>query len=337
MAVAVCEEGCLVGHPSRKCRKRKELRGRLFAQRAKTILNPFFLSSYIRADIVREKVPLIDHTGISLYLESFKVDDGQKKLPLLMVHGLTYSSHEFDVDYKDYSLVRFLAKSGYEVWLLDIAGYGRSQQVEDGFMTNSDYAAENLVYAARKILSLRGGDRIDLFGWSWGGLVASKFAIKYPRLLRKLVLYAPLTFGLKEKAVDSPFINNTWAHAADDFQLSSDGKLDLDITEPSVVDLYVSNCRRYDRDVCPNGGRREVLISPHKNLFDAGAIKAPTLILGGTNDQYCSVENCQYTYSNLGDENSKLVIFDGASHMMMIEKPYYRSFRQHVVDFLLFS
>ena len=46
-----------------------------------------------------------------------------------MIHGVTYSSHEFDINYKDYSLVRFLTGEGYAVWRLDIAGFGQSEEL----------------------------------------------------------------------------------------------------------------------------------------------------------------------------------------------------------------
>ena len=59
------------------------------------------------------------------------------------MHGSTYSSHEFDIDYEDYSLVRRLAREGYAVWRLDVAGYGQSGKVEDGLMPDTAYAAED--------------------------------------------------------------------------------------------------------------------------------------------------------------------------------------------------
>ena len=285
-------------------------------------------------DIVRERFPLKDQNGVDLYFESFRLDDGLEKRPLLMVHGLTYASHEFDVDCGDYSLVRYFASRGYEVWLFDVAGYGRSQEIEDGFATTSDYAAENAAIAAERILALRGFDKLDLFGWSWGGLTAGKLAISRPDLIRRLVLYAPLTFGMKDKRVELPFISNTWAHAADDFQVTESGEIDSDITEPEVADLYVSDCRRFDRDTSPNGGRREIFISPEKRILAAELINMPTLVISGTHDQYCSVESSRSTYALLPNKDSKLIIVEGASHMMMIEKPFYRAFRKTVADFL---
>ena len=94
-----------------------------------------------------------------------------------MIHGLTYSSHEFDVDYKDYSLSRFLARNGYNVWLLDITGYGQSDPIENGFIADSNYAAED-IHAAVKFISEQNGQRkIDILGWSWGTVTTNDLIV----------------------------------------------------------------------------------------------------------------------------------------------------------------
>src|SRR5919201_6082260 len=46
---------------------------------------------------------------------------------VLLVHGLTYpSTPNFDVDYQDYSWMAYLARAGFDVFAMDITGYGRS-------------------------------------------------------------------------------------------------------------------------------------------------------------------------------------------------------------------
>ena len=76
----------------------------------------------------------LERNGTGLYLSQTLLGETQPQKQILLVHGVTYSSHEFDIDYQDYSLVRLLAGNGYGVWQLDIAGFGRSENVEDGFM-----------------------------------------------------------------------------------------------------------------------------------------------------------------------------------------------------------
>ena len=86
-----------------------------------------------------DEYPLV-REGIALHLDRIAVEGATPDRNILLVHGLTYSSHEFDINYEDYSLVRLLARAGYALWRLDVAGYGRSGVVEDGFTPNSDYA-----------------------------------------------------------------------------------------------------------------------------------------------------------------------------------------------------
>ncbi len=64
----------------------------------------------------------LERNGIELYLDRVSIKDADPEKNILLIHGVTYSSHEFDIDYQDYSLVRALAKKGYGVWRLDIAG-----------------------------------------------------------------------------------------------------------------------------------------------------------------------------------------------------------------------
>lgn len=111
----------------------------------------------------------LERNGISLHLDCMKLENSAPENNILLMHGSTYSSHEFDIDYEDYSLVRRLAREGYAVWRLDIAGYGQSGKVEDGLMPDTAYAAEDIRAAMELIASETGQNRIDLLGRCCGG------------------------------------------------------------------------------------------------------------------------------------------------------------------------
>jgi len=285
------------------------------------------------AEIVRKLVPL-ERAGVHLYLESYQCQDVPDPEPILLVHGLTYSSHEFDVNYADYSLTRFLAAKGFEVWLLDIAGYGSSGQVQDGFKPNSDYASEDIRAAVELISARHHLQSIDVLGWSWGTVTSGRFAARHPELVKKLVLYAPIVAGLGAQEVQQPFNKNTWQHAAGDFQVKADQTIDYSIVEPAVAATYLSNCWRYDQDSSPNGGRRDLLVSSQARLIPTAKIKAPVLIIAGSKDAYVTPALCQEAYGTLTNSKSQVAIIPGASHVMLMEKPYYRVFRDKVVKFL---
>ncbi len=275
----------------------------------------------------------LERNGYKLHLDCLRSVDTTYKKNILLVHGLTYSSHEFDVNYGDYSLARFLADKGYAVWRVDVAGYGQSQAVEDGFMPNSDYAAEDVAAAAAAILKISGQKQLDVLGWSWGTVTSSRFAAKHPDMVRRLVLYAPILSGLGAGNVTSPFNNNTWVHAAGDFQMTKDGAIDYNIVEPAVVAEFQSNCWRYDGNSSPNGGRRDLISSPSNLLIFPEQLKMPTFVIAGDNDPYINKDLFHSLEPKL-PAGSDVVEIKGAAHAMMMEKPFYKDFRNKVMAFL---
>jgi pimeloyl-ACP methyl ester carboxylesterase len=283
------------------------------------------------ADIQRTVFPL-ERNGVQLHLERRQTNEEGEKPSILLVHGLTYSSHEFDVNYGDYSLARFLANNGYAVWLLDIAGYGRSQKVEDGFVPNSDYAVEDIAAAAKLITETSKTTKLHVLGWSWGTVTGGRFAARYPDLVDKLILYAPIVAGLASIDVTEAYNANTWEHAASDFQIKPDGSIDYDIVERPAADTFLSNCWRYDGAGSPNGGRRDLLVDPGKRLIPIADIKAPTLLIMGDKDPYVPAALREEALEALAD--GKLIVIEGAAHAMMMEKPYYKEFQARVLEFL---
>ena len=97
-----------------------------------------------------------ERNGFALHLDRVTEKNTDAARQILLIHGSTFSSHEFDIQYKDYSLVQRLAREGYAVWRLDIAGYGRSEPVTDGFMPDTAYAADDIHAAVEEIVRISG-------------------------------------------------------------------------------------------------------------------------------------------------------------------------------------
>ena len=275
----------------------------------------------------------LTRNGIALHLDRTTADGTKSRKNILLTHGVTYSSHEFDVDYKDYSLARRLADEGYAVWKLDIAGFGQSGEVEDGYMPDSDYAAEDINAAVEKIVSESGQDKIDILGWSWGTVTASRYASKYMDHLNRLVLYAPILSGIGNYEVTGDFHHNTWEHAADDFQRDSDGNFDYSITEREMIEMFCSNCWHYDDEYSPNGGRRDICVDKSEKLINLSKITVPTLVICGGSDLYLNYDLVNSALDQLS-EGSELEVIEGGAHVIMYEKPYYKEFQSKLTAFL---
>ncbi|GHT02339.1 alpha/beta hydrolase [Synergistales bacterium] len=290
-----------------------------------------FASNALAADIVTKDFPL-ERNGVKLFLERYQEPGKEEIGQILLVHGLTFASHEFDLDFKDYSFARYLARNGYSVWLLDIAGYSRSGLVTDGFQPDSDYAAEDINAAVDLILA-ETKTPPDILGWSWGTVTGGRFAAKYPEKVRKLVLYAPIVAGLVHVDVKDAFKTEAWKGADEDFQRNASNVIDNTITDPGVVDLFNKNTEKYDNHPVPNGGRRDLLVSPNNRLIPTAELKVPVLMIVGDKDPYVSVKLVREAAASVPG-GAELRIFPGAGHALFMEIPNYVPFREAVLDFL---
>ena len=141
--------------------------------------------------------------GVSLYVREKYPAAMTQFTPgrtVLFVHGATYPAETaFDLTLDGFSWMDYIARRGFDVYLLDVRGYGRSTRpsVMEGppeasapFATTADARADVAAVAAY-IRERRGIGRLCLLGWSWGCATMGSFAAAYPEQVERLVLFAP--------------------------------------------------------------------------------------------------------------------------------------------------
>jgi pimeloyl-ACP methyl ester carboxylesterase len=140
---------------------------------------------------------------------------------VLFVHGAgTPAEVSFDVPYQDYSWMAYLANAGFDVFAMDMTGYGRSTRplpMNDPCnlapeqqqtlipallsapcppsyphqMTTIASDWNDLSAVVDYIRALRHVDRVSLVAWSLGGPRAGGYAAQHPEKIQKLVFLAP--------------------------------------------------------------------------------------------------------------------------------------------------
>ncbi|RAU21695.1 alpha/beta hydrolase [Paramagnetospirillum kuznetsovii] len=119
---------------------------------------------------------------------------------VLFIHGASYPAHSsFDFPIDGKSWMDWLAEQGYDVYSLDIRGYGKSTRPPEMKQTpeanapivDTIQAVEDLSSAVDFILSRRNSQQLTLVGWSWGATVAGTYASTSAERVGRLVLYAP--------------------------------------------------------------------------------------------------------------------------------------------------
>jgi pimeloyl-ACP methyl ester carboxylesterase len=120
---------------------------------------------------------------------------------LLFVHGATYpASTAFDLPLGGASWMDYIASRGYDVYLLDLRGYGRSTRPKEmaekpeanGPIVRGDVAVKDIGSVVDFILKRRNIPRLNLVGWSWGTTLMATYTSGHAENVERLVLYAPV-------------------------------------------------------------------------------------------------------------------------------------------------
>ncbi len=108
---------------------------------------------------------------------------------------------------RDYSLMDFFAQHEYDVWAIDIHGYGHSDKTDDWIDVKS--AAADISAGVEYIAKLRGVSKVDLFGCSAGTQRAGLYTMEHPERVARLILQAGFWKGSEEsRAMNRKRIEN---------------------------------------------------------------------------------------------------------------------------------
>jgi pimeloyl-ACP methyl ester carboxylesterase len=128
-----------------------------------------------------------DTPGIELYVRNKRFADHRpsSNKTVLFVHGATYPSEtSFDLKLDGLSWMDYIAAHGWNVYLVDLRGYGRStrpSEMSDPAENNepivtTDVAIRDVDSAVDFILERDNISRVNLIGWSWGTTIMGGYS-----------------------------------------------------------------------------------------------------------------------------------------------------------------
>jgi len=205
------------------------------------------------------------------------------------------------------------AGESHKVWTYQTNRFPDSLAID--LPGHPDGERENTIegYAAfvDKSLNQREPSSVILVGHSMGGAIVLKLALKAPSYLRGIVLVAT---GAKLRVtplileeIKTDFVNVT--------------KLIMDFAfSPEAPDWLKGRCLGELQRIRP-----EVVLGDFEacdkfdSMNDIQRIKIPSLIVCGSDDRLTPVKYSEYLNKNI--QGSRLVVIQGAGHMVMMEKP----------------
>jgi len=282
---------------------------------------------------------------------------------VLFVHGAgTPAEVAFDVPYQDYSWMGYLANADFDVFSVDMTGYGRStrpapmndpcnlaEAAQRTFVPRllaapcpatytqsittigSDW--DDISAAVEYIRALRRVEKVSLVAWSQGGPRSGGYTAQHPDRVNRLVLLAPAYNRMTpdgppgRSAQSGPF--NTQSH--EEFVANWDRQVGCtDQYDQPVSDAVWSEMLASDPVGATWGtGVRRAPNTPTWGWNNATVTKTrtPMLMFTGVHDKQVSPDRVRELYMDLGSSEKVFVDLACSSHNAMWERNHMLMFR----------
>lgn len=283
---------------------------------------------------------------------------------VLFVHGAgTPAEVSFDVPYQDYSWMAYLARAGFDVFSMDMTGYGRStrpaamnepcnlsREQQAGFIPAligepcpANYAHQLTTIASdwndldavvNRVRALRHVERVSLVAWSLGGPRAAGYAAQHPEKVQRIVLLAPAYDRARAAgppaqvpANGAAFNTQTQAEfvANWDRQVGCPGQYDPAASDAVWADMLESDPVGATWGA---GARRAPQVTTWGfNNAVVSKMQIPTLMVSGVHDKQVPQERVREMYTDLGSRQKVFIDLACSSHNAMWEKNHLLLFR----------
>lgn len=283
---------------------------------------------------------------------------------VLFVHGAgTPAEVTFDVPYKDYSWMAYLARAGYDVFSMDMTGYGRStrpaamndpcnfskeQQAQfvpglipapcapshPSPITTMDSDWNDIATVVEHLRALRRVDKVSIVGWSQGGPRSAGYAARNPGKVARLVVLAPAYTRAGPAAAPSPLPASAGpmtAQSRSDFTANWDRQVGCpDQYEPAASAAVWSEMLASDSVGATWGpGVRRAPSVPTWGFNQAVVAKmqTPFLMVTGAHDKQVAPQRVRELYADLGSKEKVIVDLACSSHNAMWERNHLLLFK----------
>jgi pimeloyl-ACP methyl ester carboxylesterase len=252
---------------------------------------------------------IIDVDGLKVY---YKETGPQGAPALLLLHGFGSSLQAWD----DWSLK---LEQKYRVIRLDLPGFGLT-----GASPANDYSEEKDLAILTHFVDKLGLEKFSVVGHSMGGKMAWSLAASQPERVQALVLMAPDGFpetkDIGTKPYEVPAIMGLIKFVLPKYLVRKS-------IEPAFSDADALNdalVNRYFDMLRAPGVRGAILERSNQTIYTdpvprLKAIKAPTLLIWGEQDQMIPSTNAQ-SYANVLS-NSTTVLIPKLGHLLQEEQP----------------
>jgi pimeloyl-ACP methyl ester carboxylesterase len=289
---------------------------------------------------------------------------------VVFVHGAgTPAEVSFDSRRADYSWLAYVARAGFDVFSVDMTGYGRSSRpaaMDDPCNLSREAQArfipalipapcspshprpittmssdwDDLDAVVDHVRRLRGVDRVSLVGWSQGGPRIAGFTALHPAKVHRIVVLAPAYARTSPAAAPSPLPDlpaTLTVQSQSDFVANWDRQVGCrDQYDPAAAAQIWQEMQESDPAGArwgPGVRRAPAVPTWGFNQATVARMQAPFLMVTGEHDKQVAPDRVRELYADWGGRDKVLVEMGCSSHNAMWET-HRRLLYQATVDWL---
>ncbi len=287
--------------------------------------------------------------GIDLYVRNKHVagaTEFKSDRVVLYVHGASQAGETtFDLPVDGRSWMDDLARHGFDVYLVDVRGYGRSSRPPEMRappeanppIVTTDVAVADAGKAIDFIRRRRGVAKLSLIGWAWGTVTVAAYAAQHSEAVERLVLYAPAwVHPARAAPPNEPPLGAYWSWTVEDAQRFLEEGAPADRRAGLMPAAWFAAWKAAALATDPEGARQlpPVVRTPNgaaldsrrywgagRPYFDPARITSPTLVIFGEWDSNLPAAAAQGFFASLANARERrLVEIAEATHFMMLER-----------------
>jgi pimeloyl-ACP methyl ester carboxylesterase len=281
-------------------------------------------SQQISGSSVNSAQHLVRHGDVELFVWEKFVDSPQSKPVLVLAHGSATAGREsFDLQVSgldDVSLMDVLARRGFDVFALDVRGFGRSTRPEPHLRTEE--AALDLQAVVDQVCAMRGVAQVGLLAWSWGTQYAGQFVMAQPHRVRRYAAYAqmhansPDLIARRERLPvfeRSPYLRIS----EPGWKLRFTSMTPESVNDAAVVQAFaVAALQAEPRS--PTGPQLDLLT--RQPLVDATRMPVPTLMIHGQYDDVADLPGLWPFFQALPHADKQYTMIPDGGHMLHLQQ-----------------
>lgn len=264
-------------------------------------------------------MPLLHVNKMNLYYE---IHGDPSKLPLVLIPGLG-QYHTIWVPVLD-KLLEYC-----QVILIDNRGSGQSET------PNTDYSTYDMAQDLNELLAALDIPKVNILGYSMGGMIAQQFALYFANKVNKLILYS--TFMKMDIRTQRLLLNTARLFELECYDDAFNSILtniygDEFLSNP---DLVAKTLQAIKNDPYPQSPAAFLgqfnACTKHDTSDVIGNISQPTMLIGGTRDILAMQEDMLKLQKLIPGAREKFI--SETAHAAHIENT--NQFMKNVIDFLI--